>query len=392
MSEKERAGLRSNFKMMTAGTIVFAVICFAGSLAYVLLPPDTPLEANFPSQPTGADLAYLREAYTKPPSNWPRPRLLADAKFTEMAALAIHPAPAGRELALARLGQELFEDPVLSASGHIACQSCHNRRLGWGDALPTSFGHGRAKGNRNAMPLFSVGYKSTFFWDGRSQSLEHQALGPLTDAHEMANQDLDGVAARINAKEDYRAAIATIKNNGSALEAGDIVAALAAFQRTLEQPTRFDRYLRGDHKALSDTQVWGLHIFRTKAGCANCHNGPLLSDNRFHNIGLSFFNRKLEDLGRFNVTGDVGDAGKFLTPSLRHISRTAPYMHNGIFPRLDGLIRFYEAGGGRVRADQSVSADRLPFRDAVIDKSPQLKPFELTSAERAALVAFLEAL
>ncbi|KWT65460.1 Cytochrome c551 peroxidase [Hyphomicrobium sulfonivorans] len=392
MGQVESTGLRSRFKVLAAGAIAFAAICVAGSLADALLPPDVPLDANFPSQPSAVELAYLRDAYAKSPNDWPRPRLLADADFTEMAALDIHPAPTDRELALARLGHDLFEDPALSASGHIACQSCHNRRLGWGDALPTPFGHARAKGKRNAMPLFSVGYKSTFFWDGRSGSLEHQALGPLTDAHEMANDNLDGVVARINAKEAYRATINAIKGDGNSFEAEDIVAALAAFQRTLERPTRFDRYLRGDQKALTDTQVWGLHIFRTKAGCANCHNGPLLSDNRFHNIGLSFFNRKLEDLGRFNVTGKIEDVGKFLTPSLRHVSRTAPYMHNGVFPRLEGLIRFYEAAMDSVGKRQPVADERKPQFDAALQKSPQLKSFKLTAAERAALVAFLEAL
>jgi cytochrome c peroxidase len=280
---------------------------------------------------------------------------------------------------------------VLSASGHFSCQSCHNRRLGWGDALPTSFGHGRANGRRNAPGLFTAGYKSLLFWDGRSSSLEEQALGPLMDGSEMANGDAVGILERVNAADGYRAAFAAVTGE-AVVSLDDITAALAAFQRTLERTTRFDRYLDGNARALTDTEIWGLHLFRTKAGCANCHNGPTLSDGRFHNLGLSFLNRTLEDLGRHGVTGVAQDAGRFLTPSLRHVASTGPYMHNGIFPTLDGLIRFYEGGGGRVRAEQKLTPERQALLDAVIKKSPQLERFELTPAERAALLAYLKAL
>jgi cytochrome c peroxidase len=376
----------------TAGAIALAVLCVVVAAVLALRPEHrVPLDARFPSAPTASDLAALRKAYTGAPATWPRPRLLADAHFTEMAPLALHAPPDGKERELARLGSELFEDPRLSASGHIACQSCHNRRLGWGDALPTPFGHGRAQGKRNAQSLFSVGYKSSFFWDGRSTSLEDQAVGPLTDHREMANHDVAALLARLNAVDAYRSAFsAATGHDGIALD--DITVALAAFQRTLDRTTRFDRFAGGETKALTDIEIWGLHLFRIKAGCANCHNGPTLSDGRFHNLGLSFFNRKLEDLGRYGVTGAAADTGRFLTPSLRHVSKTGPYMHNGIFPSLAGLIRFYEAAGGRVRTDQDVPAERRALLEAAASKSPQLERFELTPAERAALVAYLDAL
>lgn len=375
----------------TAAAIAVAVVCVA--LVAVFLSPNraVPLDAHFPSDPTSSELALLREAYAGDPSTWPRPRLLPGAKFTEMAALKLHPRPEGEALALARLGAALFEDPLLSASGHFSCQSCHNRRLGWGDALPTSFGHGRAKGRRNAMSLFTVGYKSELFWDGRAESLEQQALAPLADAREMANDDFSEIAERVNGRERYRAGFAALTGR-ERVTLSDVTAALAAFQRTLERPTRFDRFIEGNAKALTDTEVWGLHLFRTKAGCANCHSGPTLSDGLYHNIGLSFFNRAREDLGRYDVTGDPKDAGRFLTPSLRHVGRTAPYMHNGIFPSLLGVVRLYEVGGGRVRENQTVSSERKSLFDSVVSKSDQLERFELTERERAALVAYLNAL
>jgi cytochrome c peroxidase len=375
----------------TAGVIALAVLCVSVGVALWPSVSTAPLDSRFPAAPTAADLAALRKAYTGPPSAWPRPRLLPGAQFTEMAPLALKALPEGKDRELVRLGSELFEDPLLSASGHFSCQSCHNRRLGWGDALPTPFGHGRAKGKRNAQSLFTVGYKSPYFWDGRSTTLEEQALAPLTDHREMANDDVATLLARINAVDRYRAAFAAVTGHED-IGLDNITAALAAFQRTLERPTRFDRFLEGDTAALSDTEVWGLHLFRTKAGCANCHSGPTLSDGGFHNLGLSFFNRKLEDLGRYGVTGEAQDTGRFLTPSLRHVSKTGPYMHNGIFPTLAGLVRFYEAGGGRVRADQVVPPERRALLDAAIRKSPQLQAFELTPDERAALVAYLNAL
>ncbi len=374
----------------TASAIALAVlaITIAGVLA---LRSPVQLDTVFPSKPTAADLAALRKAYVGEPSSWPRPRLLPGAHFTEMAALPILPAPTGKARDIARIGSKLFEDPLLSASGHIACQSCHNRRLAWGDGLPTSFGHGRAKGKRNAPSLFTAGYKSSFFWDGRSASLEEQALAPLADDREMANDGFAGLLERLNAADHYRAEFAAVTGR-EIISLEDVTAALAAFQRTLERQTRFDRFLQGQTNALSDMEIWGFHLFRTKAGCANCHNGPTLSDGRFHNIGLSFFNRTLEDLGRHGVTGDAQDTGKFLTPSLRHVSRTSPYMHNGIFPSLAGTVRFYEGGGGRVKLDEKVAAERKPLLNAAARKSPQLEPFKLTPAERAALVAYLETL
>jgi len=387
MAESAPRGVLAS-RWMVSG-ITLAVLCVVAVV--MLLPSAPPLDARFPAAPTAADLAALRQAYSGAPPSWPRPRLLAGAQFTEMAPLALHASPAGKDRDLARLGAELFEDPQLSASGHFSCQSCHNRRLGWGDALPTPFGHGRAKGKRNAQSLFTVGYKTPYFWDGRSVTLEEQALAPLTDHREMANDDVAGLLARVNAVDRYRTASAAVTGHED-IRLDTITAALAAFQRTLERPTRFDRYLTGDRRALNDTEIWGLHLFRTKAGCANCHSGPTLSDGRFHNLGLSFFNRTLEDLGRYGVTGAAQDAGRFLTPSLRHVAETGPYMHNGIFPALAGLVRFYEGGGGRVRMDRPVAPERLALRQAAASKSPQLQPFALTPAERAALVAYLNAL
>lgn len=331
--------------------------------------------------------AQIAALYRRPVAEWPRPLLREGAVFQEFAPLQIRARPVGKELEQVRIGQQLFNDPALSASGHFACQSCHNRRLGWGDGLPVSFGHGRSAGKRNAPPLFSAGYVSAFFWDGRAATLQEQAMGPLTSADELANGDLGGIEARVNAKPSYREAFAAITGHDRA-SLQDVLDALAAFQQTLERRTKFDRFLAGESDVLTEQEIFGLHVFRTKAGCANCHNGPLLTDGRMHNIGLSFFGRKLEDLGRYEVTGNAADAGRFKTPSLRHVSRTGPYMHNGIFPQLRGIVRFYEGGGGRV-LDRHRDPERVKLYEAARTLSPLLKSFELTREERDALVAFL---
>lgn len=349
------------------------------------------LLAEFPASPGAGDLRILRAAYSASSETWPKPKLhAAVTAHRELAALEIRRPRAEGHASLAALGQTLFEDPVLSLSGQISCQSCHNRRLGWGDGLPTSFGHDRQEGQRNALPLFNASYRETLFWDGRAPDLASQALFPMLDPVEMANHDSGEIVARVEASGKYREVFKALFNDAQA-SMDKIKAALVAFQSGLERETSFDRFMKGEHNRLSDQQIWGLHLFRTKAGCANCHNGPLLADEQFHNIGLSYYGRRLEDLGRYNVSADPSDAGSFRTPSLRHVSKTGPYMHNGVFPRLEGVVNLYAAGGGRVRSERAKSPDDPLFPHAS-ENSPLLEPFKLTGDERAALVAFLNAL
>lgn len=136
---------------------------------------------------------------------------------------------------------------------------------------------------------------------------------------------------------------------------------------------------------LTDQELAGLHLFRTKAGCAACHNGPLLSDGQFHNLGISFYGRSREDLGRYEVTRDPADVGRFRTPSLLGVSRSAPYMHNGLFPTLENVVALYNGGGGRDRARRMGEAP-APIPDPLVSK------LDLTRDEQAALAAFLRTL
>lgn len=335
----------------------------------------------------GPNLPRLRALYQGDPTHWPKPHIDRGVAYVEISMPEL-PSRAMVRRPVVQLGQKLFNDPALSASGHFACQSCHNRRLGWGDGLPRSFGHARQQGTRNAPALFAAGVQKALFWDGRATTLEGQALVPLMAAHEMANTDLDGAVARIAADQSYHDLMTTAFGSKQ-VTVTRIAMALAEFQRSLDRRTRFDRFLRGSKRALSDEAIWGLHLFRTKARCANCHMGPHLTDHKFHNLGLSYYNRKLEDVGRYNVTGIRSDVGKFRTPSLRHLARTGPYMHNGVFPSLRGLVNLYNIGGGRSARDLKNGDPLYPH---AANKSVHMRPLGLSRAEKAALVAFLESL
>lgn len=336
---------------------------------------------------TPTTMAELRLAYAGAPETWPRPWLKQGAQFTEFGQLPPAPSPAYNPTTVEKiaLGQALFNDPMLSGSGQIACASCHESDLSFTDGLRTSFGHNRLRGTRNSPSLLTAAWWKELFWDGRSPSLEDQALHPFVDPVEMASSH-DRILESVKDDDAYADMFEAAFGDRS-ITIERISYALASFQRSLKpRLSRFDRFLQGRVR-LSDQELTGLHLFRTKAGCANCHNGPLLSDQKYHNIGLSYYGRELQDLGRFEVSQDPADIGRFRTPSLRNIGRTAPYMHNGVMPELSGVITFYNAGGARPRPREDQQDDpHFPQTD------PLLAPLNLTPDEREALVAFLKTL
>lgn len=340
---------------------------------------------------TGFDspgIAVLREAYKGAPETWPRPLLHDGAVFEEFGKRPAVTHPAGNPSTPEKvaLGEKLFNDPILSGSKQIACASCHSSELAFGDGVKTSFGHDRQRGRRNAISLITAGWQKTLFWDGRAGSLEIQAGGPIADHREMSAKPGE-IERRLNRDPAYRAAFREVFGVRK-VGMDEVTMALATFQRTLKpRSSKWDRALTGGTRVLTDEELQGLDLFRGKAGCANCHSGPLFSDQRFHNIGLSFYGRKLEDLGRYEVTKDPADVGAFKTPSLRNVSRTGPYMHNGIFPTLEGTVNFYNEGGARPRPKAGEENDPL-----FPTTSPLLKPLGLTREEKAALVAYLRTL
>jgi cytochrome c peroxidase len=288
--------------------------------------------------------------------------------------------------ALQQLGKRLFFDPRLSASNQISCGSCHDPDLGWGDGRRRSFGHDRRRGLRNAPTLLNVGHWERLFWDGRAGSLEAQSLGPLQDRLEM-NERVDSLGSEIGAIRGYRKLFAEAYGVDSVTTLR-ISRALAAFQRGLRsRKSRFDQFVAGRYDALSDRELRGLHLFRTKARCLNCHNGPLFSDQQFHNQGSHLFGRPEQDLGRYAITGDWADAGAFRTPTLRDVVFTGPYFHHGNIAELREILQMYNAGmPQRIPRGIAERAERLPVHD------PLLQPLGLTEDEMDDLLAFLHAI
>ncbi len=329
----------------------------------------------------------LRRLYARDPAAWPAPVLDDGVVHRE---LGLVPRPLRDEdprlAARIELGEHLYFDGRLSGSGQMSCASCHDAELGFADGRATSLGKDAKPLKRNAPALLNTGLRQSWFWDGRAASLEDQALAVLANPAEM-DADFEAVVAFLSSSRGYSERFEAAFGPGP-IAMDKVAASIAAYERTFvsDGSSAFDDFLEGDHEALSDSELRGLHLFRTKARCLNCHNGPLLSDEQFHNAGLTYYGRELQDLGRYEQTKDPADVGRFRTPSLRNIGRTAPYMHNGQFD-LDGVLNMYNAGMPRPprRADQQ---DDPLFPT----KSPHLQRLFLEDEEKADVKAFLSSL
>ena len=336
----------------------------------------------------GWDMACLRQTYAAPLASWPRPQVAEGVTPQEMAPVSAMPLPSVAPQ-VAALGQRLFNDPRLSRSNAVACISCHSPAHSFADSKRVSVGHEGRLGQRNTPGLLGVAQIKPLFWDGRASTLEEQALGPLQHPDEMA-MDVPALAAKLAALDDYPAQFNAAFGKKEGVTLPRILTALADYQRTLLPPvTRFDTFLAGERTALNDRELLGLHLFRTKARCMSCHSGALLTDQQFHNLGLTYYGRKkYEDLGRYLVTGRDEDVGKFRTPGLRGVAQSGPWMHNGLFPQMVGLLNMYNAGMSRPVPHNAQQAADPQFPVT----SPLLQPLQLTSAEIIALKSFLEVL
>ncbi|WP_167597624.1 cytochrome-c peroxidase [Leeuwenhoekiella sp. ZYFB001] len=337
-------------------------------------------------------IAELREVYASgDPQRWPAPNLDSSiVNFQEIGHLDKVPFPEDNPYSKAKadLGKKLFFDPRLSVSGQIACASCHNSELGWTDNLTRSFGHDRQNGKRNAMTIMNAAFAHELFWDGRASSLEDQARFPIADPVEM-NETLNLAVDKIAEVEGYKPLFQEAFGEDT-ISLEYIQKAIATFERTLISHTsKFDRFIDGKADQFTDEEVLGLHLFRTKARCINCHNSGYFSDNQYHNDGQVLFGTKDEDFGRFAVTGDTADIAKFRTPSLREVGRTGPWMHHGHFPSLRDVVEYYNLGNPQVIQKRY----RGTPRDSLIPEvSPILQKLHLTRDEMNALEAFLNTL
>ena len=345
-------------------------------------------------QPDYIDITELRKLYSNgDASKWPAAELhesIDKSKFEDIGVLPAVQYPDYNPYSKEKeaLGKILFFDPRLSLSGQIACASCHNPELGWTDNLTRSFGHDRQTGKRNSMTILNSAYAKTLFWDGRASSLEDQAQFPIGDPFEM-NEKLTIAVDKIAKIKGYNA-LFTDAFGDKKVNLQRIQYAIATFERSINSPkSKFDNFISGKSEAFTDAQVKGLHLFRTKAQCINCHNTPYFSDNQFHNDGQTLFGTKNEDFGRYNVTKDVKDIGKFRTPTLREVANTKPWMHHGHFPSLLDVVELYNGGNPSPIQKKYLGT----ARDSLIPKvDPMLKKLNLNKEEISDLLAFIETL
>jgi cytochrome c peroxidase len=271
------------------------------------------------------------------------------------------------------LGKQLYFDGRLSKSGAISCAFCHNPGTGFADPRQTSIGIGGGVGGRQAPTVYNTALNHLQFWDGRARSLEEQAIGPIQNPIEMGETH-ENVVRKLGKIKGYQQQFRAVF--GTEVNLQGIAEAIAAYERTvISTNSSFDKYVAGDSKAMDEAAVRGMALFKGKARCVLCHNGPNFTDNQFHNLGVPQAGPLKEDLGRYNVTKAEKDKAAFKTPSLRSIIETAPYMHDGALKTLEEVVDFLNAGGG-----------------ANSNLSPLVKPLNLTPEEKTDLVAFLKAL
>ena len=271
------------------------------------------------------------------------------------------------------LGTQLYFDGRVSKSGAISCAFCHNPGTGFADPRQTSIGIGGGLGGRQSPTVYNTAFNHLQFWDGRSHSLEEQALGPIQNSIEMGETH-EHVVSKLKKIKGYQQQFRAVF--GTDVNLQGIAEAIAAYERTvISTNSAFDKYVAGDTTAMDNSAVRGMALFKSKARCILCHNGPNFTDNQFHNLGVPQVGPLKEDLGRYNVTKAEKDKAAFKTPTLRSIIETAPYMHDGAFKTLEEVVDFLNVGGG---ANPSLST--------------LVKPLNLTSEEKADLVVFLKAL
>lgn len=283
------------------------------------------------------------------------------------------------------LGRRLFFDPILSRDSSISCGHCHQIEKSFTDGLALSNGIDQRRTRRSALPIVNLGYHyQNLFWDGRAKTLEEQAVHPILDSIEMdfaIGQAIDRIQRHPVYPVFFRKAFGI--RSKSEISGDLITKAIAQYERSLvSYNSKFDRVLRGEDEYTA--QEWrGYQIFfdadeRIPAGeCAHCHTEPLFTSLEFFNNGIQKANNidDFEDRGRGAITHYRYDNGKFKTPTLRNISLTAPYMHDGRFQSLEEVIDHYQSGG-----------------HFTINVSPNVRKLAFTQSDKAALVAFLNCL
>ena len=320
------------------------------------------IDANYDPQP------YTLEV----PDHFPQPLIPEDNPLTVQGI---------------ELGRHLFYDPIMSSDSTQSCFSCHNAQLAFSDGLAVSTGVLGIEGTRSSMPLFNLAYNTKgFFWDGRSQTLEDQALLPIEDHIEL-NESWENVVEKLRAHPNYpvmfREAFGIDKK--SEITKDLAVKAIAQFERIMISGTsRFDKVVWQLEGWPTDSEQRGRNLFfvefagpEAHPGCSHCHGTELFTNNDYFNNGLQEAEtlEDFDDLGLGGVTGNIYDNGKFRAPSLRNIALTAPYMHDGRFNTLGEVLDHYASGGHQT---ENVDAN--------------IQPFEMSEQDKEDLIAFMNML
>ena len=316
-----------------------------------------------------------------------RPALLALAFLAALGPVSIaeirlplgldlyRPIPEDNPVTVAkvRLGKRLFGDKLLSRDRSLACKGCHQPKKAFTDGRAKAVGVYGRQGPRRVPSLVNRAYGRAFFWDGRTSTLEEQVVKPIESESEM-DLTVDEAVERLQGKKRYRRLFQ--QAFGREPNGEDLARALASYVRTIYSgDSPFDRYIYGDRDALTEQQRRGLRAFRGKGNCTACHIGPTFSDEEFHNTGVAWREGELQDEGRFAITGEEDHKGAFKTPTLREVTRTAPYMHDGSLATLENVIDFYSDGGRK-----------NPHLDE------EIRPVKFTEQEKNDLLAFLRTL
>ena len=265
------------------------------------------------------------------------------------------------------LGRTLFFDPRLSGSGAISCASCHNPGFGWDDGLARGVGHGSKQLARKTPSIANVAWGERFFWDGRAESLEEQALMPIMSANEMS-LPLDKLLQTVRSIRGYEPLFQRAYP-GEPIDERTIAKAIATFERTIvSAQAPLDRWVEGDEAAISKSAKRGFLLFNGKTQCSECHSGWEFTDHKFHNVGTMG-----EDPGRGKFENVDKMQHAFKTPGLRNVARRAAFMHDGSEATLELVIDFYDQGG----------------MCALTSFSPEIHPLSLNPTEKQDLLNFL---
>lgn len=270
----------------------------------------------------------------------------------------------------ADLGRKLFFDPRLSGANYISCATCHNPSFAWGDALPKGIGNGMTVLGRRTPTILNTAWAELLMWDGRFESLEEQALGPMSAPVEM-NQNMEAIVTELATIPEYRT-LFNLSFPGEGISVANIAKAIATFERTVVSGIApFDRWVSGDEEAISESAKRGFDLFNNKANCVACHSGWNFTDGSFHDIGVAD-----KDIGRGKQLPSIAPMQHaFKTPTLRNAVERAPYMHDGSLTNLHSVVAHYNDGFVQ-RPSLSESIYKLG----------------LTDPEKSDLVAFLKTL